>query len=146
MGKHWNRLKRSLSRRWKEWRLPHGYERLGTRYGGWWLDTRRVGAQPLLIDCGLGEDISFPAAFLRRFAGARVIGVDPNPARSGPMATKRWCFICPGDRTSCAMGPMAYRAASTARTNMSGAASRSKSGPSILTDCWHMPEVPNAMC
>lgn len=79
MGKHWNRLKRSLGRRWKEWRLPHGYERLGTRYGGWWLDTQLVSAQPLLIDCGLGEDISFPAAFLQRFAAARVIGIDPNP-------------------------------------------------------------------
>lgn len=79
MGKHWNRLKRSLSRRWKEWRLPHGYERLGTRYGGWWIDAHATGPQPLLVDCGLGEDISFPAAFLQRFAGARVIGVDPNP-------------------------------------------------------------------
>ena len=54
MGKHWNRLKRSLGRRWKEWRLPRGYQRLGTRYGGWWVDTRLVGPQPLLIDCGLG--------------------------------------------------------------------------------------------
>ncbi len=79
MGKHWSRLKRSLGRRWKEWRLPRGYERLGTRYGGWWIDTHGVGPQPLLIDCGLGEDISFPVAFLDRFAGARVIGVDPNP-------------------------------------------------------------------
>lgn len=79
MGKHWNRLKRSLGRRWKEWRLPRGYQRLGTRYGGWWVDTRLVGPQPLLIDCGLGEDISFPAAFLQRFPGAHVIGVDPNP-------------------------------------------------------------------
>lgn len=79
MAKHWKRLKRSLARRWKEWRLPRGYERLGTRYGGWWLDTRLVGPHALLIDCGLGEDISFPTAFLRRFAAARVIGVDPNP-------------------------------------------------------------------
>jgi FkbM family methyltransferase len=79
MGKHWNRLKRSLSRRWREWRLPPSYERLGTRYGGWWLDTQLVGPRPLLIDCGLGEDISFPTAFLKRFAGARVIGVDANP-------------------------------------------------------------------
>lgn len=79
MSKHWNRLKRSLGRRWKEWRLPSGYERLGTRYGGWWIDTRTMGPQPLLIDCGLGEDISFPVAFLQRFAGAKVIGVDPNP-------------------------------------------------------------------
>lgn len=79
MSKHWNRLKRSLGQRWTEWRLPRGYQRLGTRYGGWWIDTRAMAPQPLLIDCGLGEDISFPVAFLKRFAGARVIGVDPNP-------------------------------------------------------------------
>ena len=79
MGKHWNRLQRSLGRRWREWRLPKGYERLGTRYGGWWLDTSRIGVAPLLIDCGLGKDISFPAAFQRRFALARTIGIDPNP-------------------------------------------------------------------
>jgi FkbM family methyltransferase len=76
--KHWNRLKRSLGRRWHEWWLPRGYQRLGTRYGGWWIDVRIVGTTPLLIDCGLGEDISFPLAFLERFGG-KVIGIDPNP-------------------------------------------------------------------
>lgn len=76
--KHWRRLKRSLGRRFREWRLPRAYERLGTRYGGWWLDTTLLGSAPLLIDCGLGEDISFPTAFLERFGG-QVIGVEPNP-------------------------------------------------------------------
>lgn len=75
---HWWRLKRSLGRRWREWRLPEGFERLGTRYGGWWIFAPAVSAEPLLVDCGLGKDISFPAAFLARFGG-RVIGVDPNP-------------------------------------------------------------------
>lgn len=75
----WWRLKRSLRRRWREWRLPAGFERLGTRYGGWWLFVPAVGKDPLLIDCGLGKDISFTAAFLRRFGG-RAIGLDPNPA------------------------------------------------------------------
>lgn len=75
---HWQRLKRSLGRRWTEWRLPRGYERLGTRYGGWWIQTRMIAPDPLLIDCGLGEDISFPTAFLARFGG-RVIGIEPNP-------------------------------------------------------------------
>ncbi len=79
MGKHWSRLKRSLSRRWLEWRLPAGYERFGTRYGGWWIDTRHIGEAPLLVDCGLGLDISFSVAFLRRFPRARVVGIDPNP-------------------------------------------------------------------
>jgi len=76
---HWWRLKRSVGRRWREWRLPHGFERLGTRYGGWWIFAPAIGKEPLLIDCGLGRDISFPAAFLERFGGARVMGVDPNP-------------------------------------------------------------------
>jgi FkbM family methyltransferase len=75
---HWWRLKRSVSRRWGEWRLPRGFERLGTRYGGWWLYAPAIGREPLLIDCGLGKDISFPLAFLERFGG-RVIGIDPNP-------------------------------------------------------------------
>ena len=78
LNKHWQRLKRSLGRRWKEYRLPRAYQRLGTKYGGWWIDTRIVGDNPLLIDCGLGEDISFPVAFLKRFGG-RVIGIEPNP-------------------------------------------------------------------
>jgi FkbM family methyltransferase len=83
---HWWRLQRSFGRRWREWRLPRGFERLGTRYGGWWLYAPAIGresgsksgSEPLLVDCGLGKDISFPLAFLERFGG-RVIGIDPNP-------------------------------------------------------------------
>lgn len=78
MGKHWQRLKRSLSRRFEEFALPRGYLRLGSRYGGWWLDQRILSPTPLLIDCGLGEDISFPVSFLQRFGGS-VVGVEPNP-------------------------------------------------------------------
>jgi len=78
MALNWWRLKRSVGRRWREWRLPRGFERLGTKYGGWWIYVPAIGRDPLLVDCGLGFDISFPAAFLRRFGG-RVIGVDPNP-------------------------------------------------------------------
>lgn len=82
VGKHWRRLRRSLGRRWREWRLPSGYLRLGTRYGGWWIDASVLGPTPLLVDCGLGEDISFPLAFIERFGG-RVIGVEPNPRSLG---------------------------------------------------------------
>lgn len=78
LGRHWARLRRSLGRRWREWRLPRGYVRLGTRYGGWWLDAHAVGTYPLLVDCGLGLDISFPSAFLARFGG-QVVGIDPHP-------------------------------------------------------------------
>ncbi len=76
---HWRRTRLSLGRRWRKWRLPRGFVRLGKRYGGWWVFAPAIGRAPLLIDCGLGHDISFPAAFLQRFGG-RVIGIDPNPA------------------------------------------------------------------
>lgn len=79
IARHWRRARRSLGRRWREWRLPRGYVRLGTRYGGWWLDARQVKPGALLIDAGLGKDISFPAAFLQRFDASRVIGIEPNP-------------------------------------------------------------------
>ena len=75
---HWQRFQRSINRRWREWSLPRGYQRLGTQYGGWWVDGGVVSSAPLLIDCGLGRDISFPTAFLSRFGGT-VIGIDPNP-------------------------------------------------------------------
>lgn len=78
LDKHWRRLKRSLSRRFREQMLPRGYRRLGTRYGGWWVDAGLLSNSPLLIDCGLGEDISFPLAFLQAFGG-KVVGVEPNP-------------------------------------------------------------------
>lgn len=78
LSQHWSRLQRSLTKRWENARLPKEYVRLGTQYGGWWLDQSVIGAQPLVLDCGLGRDISFPAAFLARFGG-QVIGIDPNP-------------------------------------------------------------------
>lgn len=86
---HRQRLERSLGRRWREWRLPAGYLRLGTKYGGWWLDRNLVRTDPLVVDCGLGQDISFDAEFLARFGGT-VIGIDPNPE------SLAWCEAhCP---------------------------------------------------
>jgi FkbM family methyltransferase len=76
---HWDRLKRSWGRRFHEFRLPSGYKRFGTRYGGWWVNTKLITRNPLLIDCGLGEDISFPIEFIQQFPDAHVIGVEPNP-------------------------------------------------------------------
>src|SRR5690606_96744 len=88
LPKPWWRLQRGLGGRWREGRLPRGFERLGTRYGGWWLYAPAVTREPLLIDCGLGVDISFPKAFLERFGG-RAIGIDPNPAALEYCRTKR---------------------------------------------------------
>lgn len=78
ISKRIHRLKKSLARRLAEASLPKGYKKLGTRYGGWWIDTAIIGEDSLLIDCGLGEDISFPILFLGKFGG-RVIGIEANP-------------------------------------------------------------------
>ena len=53
----------------------------GTRNAAPWtyiVIRRLLTSTPLLIDCGLGEDISFPTAFLAQFGG-KVVGVEPNP-------------------------------------------------------------------
>ena len=77
--KHYFKLNRSLTRRIREARLPRGYQRLGTKYGGWWIDQDLiVNKNPLLIDCGLGQDISFPMEFLKKYNGY-VVGIDPDP-------------------------------------------------------------------
>lgn len=76
--KHLGRLHRSLTRRIDRIVMRmKGYERLGTRYGGWWVHLE-LPSEPLLIDCGLGEDISFPLKFLEKFGGL-VYGIDANP-------------------------------------------------------------------
>ena len=86
---HWQRLQRSAGRRWREWRLPAGYIRLGTKYGGWWLDRKLVRADPFVVDCGLGQDISFDIAFLSRFGGT-IVGIEANPE------SLAWCRArCP---------------------------------------------------
>ena len=86
---HWNRLERSLGRRWREWRLPAGYLRLGTKYGGWWLDRTLIRPGPFVVDCGLGKDISFDVAFLSRFGGT-IVGIEANPE------SLAWCEArCP---------------------------------------------------
>lgn len=77
--KHFFKLKRSLTRRLKEAMLPRTYQRMGSKYGGWWIDTDLLtNKKPLLIDCGLGKDISFPIEFLKKYNGY-VVGIDPDP-------------------------------------------------------------------
>ena len=76
---HRERLQRSWGRRFRELMLPKEYQRLGTRYGGWWVNVKSLPSKPLLIDCGLGEDVSFPVEFIKAFPGSKVVGVEPNP-------------------------------------------------------------------
>jgi FkbM family methyltransferase len=62
-------------------RDTEGLERLGSQYGGWWLDKAMlggVGPSDYVISCGAGEDITFDLEVQRR-TGCTVIIVDPTP-------------------------------------------------------------------
>lgn len=79
LQKHMRRLRATLTRRYYLLSMfLKGYLRLGTRYGGWWVRYGIYKQPPLLIDCGLGLDISFPVTFINKY-NARVIGIEPNP-------------------------------------------------------------------
>jgi hypothetical protein len=58
-----------------------GLEYLGTRYGGWWLDTaltNEITPSDFVISCGAGEDLSFDLGIQRR-TGCTIVIVDPTP-------------------------------------------------------------------
>jgi prepilin-type processing-associated H-X9-DG protein len=57
-----------------------GLEYLGTRYGGWWLDTastNEITPSDFVISCGAGEDLSFDLGVQQR-TGCTVVIVDPT--------------------------------------------------------------------
>jgi FkbM family methyltransferase len=56
-------------------------EYLGTRYGGWWLDTamtNEITPSDVVISCGAGEDLSFDLGLQKR-TGCTIVIVDPTP-------------------------------------------------------------------
>jgi hypothetical protein len=58
-----------------------GLEYLGTRYGGWWLDTaltNEITPSDFVVSCGAGEDLSFDLGIQQR-TGCTVVIVDPTP-------------------------------------------------------------------
>jgi FkbM family methyltransferase len=52
--------------------------RLGSRYGGWTMESSPDLHRSTILSCGLGEDATFDVEFASRF-DARVIIVDPTP-------------------------------------------------------------------
>ncbi|MBV8226331.1 MAG: FkbM family methyltransferase [Verrucomicrobia bacterium] len=55
-------------------------ERCGTNYGGWVINPNLLlnKGQPTVMSFGIGDDISFDLAMVRRF-GAKVFAFDPTP-------------------------------------------------------------------
>lgn len=56
----------------------HDMIRLGSDYGGWWLPADIVDVTSTVYSVGVGEDLTFDEALVRRF-GCVVYGFDPTP-------------------------------------------------------------------
>jgi len=52
-------------------------QRLGSRYGGWWVPSFALTPKAIVVSAGVGEDTTFDEELLRR--GCRVVAMDPTP-------------------------------------------------------------------
>ena len=76
---------RKIFRSYPEWRfapprvqIRRGMERLGSEYGGYYLDPTHIDQNSTVYSLGVGEDISFDLAMISRF-GLHIHAFDPTP-------------------------------------------------------------------
>ncbi|MCL4300766.1 MAG: FkbM family methyltransferase [Anaerolineae bacterium] len=54
------------------------FYRLGSEYGGWWIETVGLDENSRIVSAGIGEDITFDLALVERF-GCHILALDPTP-------------------------------------------------------------------
>lgn len=84
--KIWRTIKR-LPERIKYRKPSDTFERLGTDYGGWWIETKDLNSESKIVSAGLGRDISFDLALIEQY-GCRIVGLDPTPKATDYVAEK----------------------------------------------------------
>jgi FkbM family methyltransferase len=59
--------------------IPASYTRLGSSWGGWWVESAFLFSptERILISAGLGGDISFEKENKKN--GVKIVGIDPDP-------------------------------------------------------------------
>lgn len=63
-------------------RPSKSFIRLGTSYGGWWVETSWLDSHSRVISAGVGRDVSFDLELIERF-GCYVVALDPTPKAIG---------------------------------------------------------------
>jgi FkbM family methyltransferase len=53
-------------------------EKLGTEYGGYFVNPQAINADSIVYSLGVGEDVTFDLALIKKF-GCKVFGFDPTP-------------------------------------------------------------------
>jgi FkbM family methyltransferase len=54
------------------------FHRIGSLYGGWWLETHGINSDSFVLCAGVGEDVTFDLGLITKF-GCRVLALDPTP-------------------------------------------------------------------
>jgi len=54
------------------------FNRLGSTYGGWWIETADLDEHSKIVSAGVGEDITFDLALIEQF-GCNILALDPTP-------------------------------------------------------------------
>jgi FkbM family methyltransferase len=78
-----------------EWRLApprvqidRALQKVGSDYGGYYLDSSLIGPEAIVYSLGIGEDISFDLALIQRFA-VTIHAFDPTPKVKSWLASQR---------------------------------------------------------
>ena len=54
------------------------FNRFGSTYGGWWIETAGLNEHSKIISAGIGEDITFDLALIKQF-GCSILAFYPTP-------------------------------------------------------------------
>ncbi|SDA41586.1 methyltransferase, FkbM family [Butyrivibrio sp. INlla18] len=58
--------------------VSDGLEKVGSDYGGYWIDRNVLGEKPIVLSFGIGEEISFDLEMINKF-DAQIYAFDPTP-------------------------------------------------------------------
>jgi len=59
-------------------RPSKSFVKIGSAYGGWWIETKNLSATSNILSAGVGEDVTFDLGLIESF-NCHVVAIDPTP-------------------------------------------------------------------